>query len=100
LVATIMAAGRQQEVIDVEYIMRLPALIPASAQSSVAAASVDARSWCTGLPMATAAAFARHGVSAGMAASTATSARDAFLPNGVVASNRVKHPLPRDPWHG
>jgi hypothetical protein len=95
-----MAVGRQQEVIDVEYTMQLPAVIPASAQSPVVFASVDARSWPTGLPMASAAAFARHGVSASMAASTVTSARDAFVPNDAVASNRVKHPLPRDPWHG
>ena len=95
-----MAAGHEQEVIDVEYIMQLPAVIPASAQSPVVFASVDAGSWPTGQPMAAAAAFGRHGVSAPMAASTVTSARDAFLPNGAVASNRVKHPLPRDPWHG
>jgi hypothetical protein len=35
-----------------------------------------------------------------MAYSAATSARDAFLRNDAVATNRVKHPLPRDPWHG
>lgn len=95
-----MAVGRQQEVIDVEYLIQVPAVTPPSAQSPVVTASLVARSWPTGLPMAATVAFARHGVSAGMAASTATSARDAFLPNGAVASNRVKHPLPRDPWHG
>lgn len=80
--------------------MQLPAVIPTSGLSPVVSASVDARAWSTGLPMATAAAFARHGVTAGMAYSAATSARDAFLRNGAVAIARVKHPLPRDPWHG
>jgi hypothetical protein len=95
-----MAVGRQQEVIDVENIMQLPAVIPPSGRSLIVSASVDARSWSTGLPMVTAAAFGRHGVAAGMASSAATSARDAFLRNGPVATYRVKHPLPRDPWHG
>lgn len=95
-----MAVGRQQEVIDVEYFIQLPAGTPTSVPSPVVTSSVDARSWSTGLPMTGAAGFARHGVSAAMAPSTAASARDAFLRNGAVASNRVKHPLPRDPWHG
>jgi hypothetical protein len=95
-----MAVGFQQEVIDVEYIMQLPAVISASDHSLVVPASVDACSWSTGRPMAAAAAFARHGVSAGTATSAATSARDAFLPTSALAFNRVKHPLPRDPWHG
>ena len=80
--------------------MQLPAVIPASGMSPVVSASVDARSWSTGLPMVTAAAFARHGAAAGMAFSAATSARDAFLRNGAVATYRVKLPLPRDPRLG
>ena len=99
-VATIMAVGRQQEVIDVEYIMQLPAVTPPSGPSPIVSASFDARSWSTGLPMASAASFGRHGVAAGMAYSAATLARDAFLRNDAVATNRVKHPLPRDPWLG
>ena len=83
-----------------ENIMQLPAVTPPAGMSPVVSASVDARSWSTGLPMVAAAAFARHGATAGMAYSAATSARDAFLRNGAVASNRVKHPLPRDPWLG
>ena len=94
-----MAVGQEQEVIDVESIMQIPAVIPATCPRPSVPAFVDARSWSTGLPMA-AATFARRGATAGMATSAVTSARDAFVRNGALASNRVKHPLPRDPWHG
>jgi hypothetical protein len=99
-VATIKAVGRQEEVIVVENFMQLPAVISPSAPSRVVSVSVDARLWSTGLSMAAATPFARHRAPAAMAYSTAPTARDAFLRNGAVASNRVKHPLPRDPWHG
>jgi hypothetical protein len=95
-----MAAGREWEVIEVENFIQIPTVTLPSGACPIVLPSVDARSWSTGLPMAAAAAFARHGATAGMASSAATSARDAFLLNGAVATNRVKHPLPRDPWHG